>query len=204
MSRRVLYVAAEKDPLHLHALRNRFLRTPNVVVQRVDPEIPGDLAELENCFDTVLCLNVLEHLEDPDTVLNALAATLRPGGAMVVLVPNVPGVFGTLDRSLGHRRRYSRASIRELLGAHGFSLESVESLNRIALVPWWAYGKIFHAGNITKLVLKIFDKSVWFWRRLDPMIPWPGLSLVVVARKPAAGEPATSHRTRREIAHNAD
>jgi hypothetical protein len=113
-------------------------------------------------------------------------------------------VFGTLDRSLGHRRRYSRASIRELLGAHGFSLESVESLNRIALVPWWAYGKIFHAGNITKLVLKVFDKSVWFWRRLDPMIPWPGLSLVVVARKPAAGEPATSHRTRREIAHNAD
>ena len=65
MARRVLYVAAEKDPLHLHALRNRFLRTPNVVVQRIDPEAPEDLAGLENCFDTVLCLNVLEYLEDP-------------------------------------------------------------------------------------------------------------------------------------------
>src|SRR6478609_216586 len=46
MSRRVLYVAAEKDPLHLHALRNRFLRTPNVVVQRVDPELPEEVAGL--------------------------------------------------------------------------------------------------------------------------------------------------------------
>src|SRR6476660_1343244 len=64
MSRRSLYVAAEKDPLHLHALRNRFLRTPNVAVQRIDPEVPSDLAGLENCFDTVLCLNVLEQMED--------------------------------------------------------------------------------------------------------------------------------------------
>ena len=61
MGRRLLYVAAEKDPLHLHALRNRFLRTPNVVVQRLDPEVPQDLAGLANCFDTVLCLNVLEY-----------------------------------------------------------------------------------------------------------------------------------------------
>ena len=80
MSRRVLYVAAEKDPLHLHALRNRFLRTPNVVVQRIDPEVPDDLAGLENCFDTVLCLNVLEYLDDPGAVLDSLAGTLRPGG----------------------------------------------------------------------------------------------------------------------------
>jgi glycosyltransferase involved in cell wall biosynthesis len=204
MSRRVLYVAAEKDPLHLHALRNRFLRTPNVVVQRIDPESPGDLAELENCFDTVLCLNVLEYLDHPGVVLDALAATLRSGGAMVILVPNVPGVYGTLDRSLGHKRRYNRATISELLGSHGFSVESVDSLNRIAFVPWWAYGKIFHAGNITKLVLKIFDKSVWFWRRLDALIPWLGLSLVVVARKVAAGQSADALGGRREIAHNAE
>ena len=63
--RRLLYVAAEKDPLHLHALRNRFLRTPNVVVQRIDPEIREDFAGLETSFDTVLCLNVLEYLDDP-------------------------------------------------------------------------------------------------------------------------------------------
>src|SRR5450631_1105463 len=76
MSRRVLYVAAEKDPLHLHALRNRFLRTPNVVVQHIDPEVQKDLAGLDGCFDTVLCLNVLEYLDAPDQVVNSLRATL--------------------------------------------------------------------------------------------------------------------------------
>src|ERR1051325_9132050 len=58
MARRMLYVAAEKDPLHLHALRNRFLRTPNVMVQQIDPESPDEFAAIERCFDTVLCVNV--------------------------------------------------------------------------------------------------------------------------------------------------
>ena len=142
MSRRMLYVAAEKDPLHLHALRNRFLRTPNVVVQRIDPEVPGDLAGLENCFDTVLCLNVLEYLDDPGQVLESLAATIRPGGSLLVLVPNVPGIYGSLDRNLGHKRRYSRATIGQLLAAHGFAVETVESFNKVALLPWWAYSKL--------------------------------------------------------------
>jgi 2-polyprenyl-3-methyl-5-hydroxy-6-metoxy-1,4-benzoquinol methylase len=131
MSRRTLYIAAEKDPLHLHALRNRFLRTPNVAVQRIDPEIPGDLAGLENCFDTVLCLNVLEHLDDAGQLLESLAATIRPGGSLLVLVPNVPGIYGSLDRKMGHRRRYSRDTIGQLLAAHGFAVETSR-----ALIKW--------------------------------------------------------------------
>src|SRR5580658_8790819 len=79
MGRRVLYVVGEKDRLHLHALHNRFLRTPNVTVQRIDPEVPEDLAGLENCFDTVLCLNVLEYLDAPERVVQSLRATLKPG-----------------------------------------------------------------------------------------------------------------------------
>jgi SAM-dependent methyltransferase len=193
MSRRMLYVAAEKDPLHLHALRNRFLRTPNVAVQRIDPEVPGDLAGLENCFDTVLCLNVLEHLDDAGRLLDSLAATIRPGGSLLVLVPNVPGIYGSLDRKMGHKRRYSHATIGQLLAAHGFAVETIESFNKVALLPWWAYSRLFHAGTISKLVLKIFDKSVWFWRRLDILMPWPGLSLVAVGRKPASADaPAAS------------
>jgi SAM-dependent methyltransferase len=193
MSRRTQYVAAEKDPLHLHALRNRFLRTPNVAVQRIDPEAPGDLAGLENCFDTVLCVNVLETLDDDGRVVESLAATVRPGGTLLVLVPNVPGVYGSVDRKMGHKRRYSEAAVRELLAAHGLAVETVDSFNKVALLPWWAYGKLFGAGSISKAVLKIFDKSVWFWRRLDVLMPWPGLSLIVVGRKPASPGASARH-----------
>jgi glycosyltransferase involved in cell wall biosynthesis len=190
MSRRMLYIAAETDPLYLHALRNRFLRTPNVAVQRLDPEMSDDLAGLENCFDTVLCLNVLERLPDPVSVLNGLRGTLKPGGVLVILAPNVPGLYGTLDRGLGHRLRYSRSSAQQLVEAAGFSMESAVSFNKVAALPWWAYSKILGSGNISKLVLKIFDKSVWLWRRLDVLMPWPGLSLLVVARKGVAQKEA--------------
>jgi glycosyltransferase involved in cell wall biosynthesis len=200
MARRMLYVAAEQDPLHLHALRNRFLRTPNVAVQKIDPEAPAELAGLEHCFDTVLCLNVMEHLEDPSAVLSRLEGTLKPGGSLVLLVPNAPALFGTLDRALGHKRRYSRAVAAQLLQAHGFTVSHAESFNKVSLVSWWAYSRVLHTHNISKLVLKIFDKSVWFWRRFDVLMPWPGLSLLVVARKSAGESPATVPARGRETA----
>jgi glycosyltransferase involved in cell wall biosynthesis len=186
MARRVLYIAADKDPLHVHALRNRFLRTPNVVVQHIDPEDPAGFAGLENTVDTVLCIDVFEDIADPEAVMARLTGLLKPGGRIVILAPNLPAVFGTLDRSIGHKRRYSADRLRELLAAHRFSVDRVDSFNKAALLPWWAYSKLFGAGRISKPVLKFFDKSVWLLRRLDAVIPWPGLSLIAVARKPAA------------------
>jgi glycosyltransferase involved in cell wall biosynthesis len=183
MSRRVLYVAAEKDPLHLHALRNRFLRTPNVVVQQLDPERLEEIAPMEQCFDTVLCLNVLEYLSEPEPVVQALEAALKPGGRMVILVPQGPALYGSLDRRLGHKRRYRPDETRRLLEQNGFRVEELHQFNKAGTLPWWMYGRIFGSGNINKPVLKVFDKTVWLWRRIDPLLPWPGLSLIVVARK---------------------
>src|SRR5580658_916643 len=155
MARRLVYVAAEKDPLHLHALRNRFLRTPNVVVQRIDPEIPEDLAGMEASFDTVLCLNVLEYLDDPAAVLRTLGGALKPGGRLVVLAPNSPGLFGGLDRRMGHKRRYSIAAARELLESQGLTVERTSQFNKAGAPPWWIYSRMAGKRRISKPVLKI-------------------------------------------------
>jgi glycosyltransferase involved in cell wall biosynthesis len=194
MARRLLYVASEKDALHLHTLRNRFLRTPNVVVQEIDPEVRQHLAGMENCFDTVLCLNVLEYSNNPGALIDSLQTTLKPGGAMIVLVPQGPSLFGSLDRSLGHRRRYSAADARGLMESHGFQIETVYNFNKAGAPPWWAYSKIFNSTKINKPVLKIFDKTVWLWKHLDGLMPWPGLSLIAVARKRGNG-PEPPHKT---------
>jgi glycosyltransferase involved in cell wall biosynthesis len=183
MGRRTLYVAAEKDPLHLHALRNRFLRTPNVVVQCMNPEAPEDLAGMENCFNTVLCLNVLEYVEDPGAVVSQLRTTLKPDGRLVILVPHGTGLFGSLDRRLGHKRRFSLRDARSLLESQGLTVEKVNDFNKAGTLPWWAYSKLFGSKSINKPVLKIFDKTVWLWSHLDWLMPWPGLSAIVVGRK---------------------
>jgi glycosyltransferase involved in cell wall biosynthesis len=189
MGKRLLYVAAEKDPLNLHTLHNRFLRTPNVVVQRIDPESPHDFNGLEDCFDTVLCLNVLEYLEDPGSTIDSLRATLKANGQLVVLTPQGPGLFGTLDRSMGHRRRYRREEARKLLESHGLAVETASDFNKAGAPPWWAYSKILGSRRINKPVLKIFDKTVWLWRHVEWLMPWRGLSLILVARNAKTGKP---------------
>jgi SAM-dependent methyltransferase len=195
IARRALYVAAEKDPLHLHTLRNRFLRTPNVAVRRVDPEAPEDFAGMEARFDTVLCLNMLEYMDDAGRVLASIRTALQPGGLVVVLVPQGPALFGALDRSMGHKRRYTAAAARGLIESQGFTVETVKGFNKAGAPPWWAYSKPLASKYISKLVLKIFDKTVWLWRRMDWAMPWPGLSLIIVARKPAESAPHMSGAT---------
>jgi SAM-dependent methyltransferase len=158
-----------------------------VVVQRIDPEVPQNLAGLENCFDTVLCLNVLEYMDDPGYAVSLLRATLKAGGVLVVLVPQCPSLFGTLDESLGHKRRYSSREARQMLESEGFTVETLYNFNKAGTPPWLAYSRLFGSKHINKPVLKIFDKSVWLLRRIDVLMPWPGLSLIIVARKRPGG-----------------
>ena len=183
MSRKLQYIAAEKDPLYLHALRNRFLRTPNVFVRNLDPEDPAAFTGLVDTFDTALCLNVLEYVSDPEAVLSALHAALLPGGVLLVLVPQGPGLYGSIDRGLGQKRRFHLETLRRMLGSAGFRLERVHQLNKVGAPAWWLSGRLLGRRHISKFTLKLFDKTVWFWRRVERVLPWNGLSLVVVARK---------------------
>jgi glycosyltransferase involved in cell wall biosynthesis len=186
MGRRVQYVAGEKNPLHLHALRNRFLRTPNVRVRQLDAAVPADFAPLEDSFDTVLCLNVLEYVPEPEATVAALSRTLKPGGALLVLVPQSPALFCGIDRKLGHLRRFRLKELSNMLEAAGLHVETTYQLNKFGSLAWALYGGVLRRRSMNKLTLKLFDKSVWFWRRVDGLLPWKALSVIAVARK--AGE----------------
>ncbi len=183
MSRRLHYVAAERDPLFLHALRNRFLRTPNVTVAPLNPAEPEQFEQYRELFETGLCLNILEYAGDPASVLHSLSRSLKPDGLLIVLVPQGPSLFGSVDQTLGHKRRFSREQITELLHAEGLSVERVYDHNKIGTPAWWFFSTVLRRRHVNKLTLKLFDKSVWVWRRVDSLIPWTGLSLIAVARK---------------------
>lgn len=183
MGKREQYVAAEKDPLYLHALHNRFLRTPNVRVCQLDPERAADYAPWKGQFESALCINVLEAAEDPAAVLGSLHQTLAPNGTLIVLVPQSPALFGSVDRALGHKRRYTKADAVRAIEQAGFTVRAAKSLNKAGWLSWLLFSKIFRRKTINKVTLKIFDKTVWIWRRLDWLLPWPGLSLIVIANK---------------------
>ncbi len=184
MGRRLQYVATEHDPLYLHALRNRFLRTPNVVVKDFDPNQPAP-ADLGGPFDTVLCVNLLEYVDAPQ-FLQAVCDWTAPGGTLIAVVPQGRALFGSIDRTLGHKRRYSAAELRALLSQYGFDVERTRQLNKVSTPAWWFFSRLLGRRQINKLILKVFDKTVWFWRRVDFLLPWRGLSLVAIAKKKSA------------------
>ncbi|MCL4782527.1 MAG: glycosyltransferase [Bryobacterales bacterium] len=188
MAKRLRYVVSDKDPLMLHALENRFLRTPNVQVAEIDPGDPQSFEPFAEAFDSVVCLNVLEFESDPTATLKAIAGVLHPGARVVALVPHKKALFGSIDKPLGHLRRFERRELTGMMAEAGLRPVAVREFNRVGSLSWWIYGKILHRRRVAKVTLKLFDKSMWLWRRLDRLMPWPGLSLIVAAELDAGAK----------------
>jgi len=182
--RRKLYIATDIDAEHLARLSMRLRHRPNLEIRRVDLERAEDFEVLVGRVDTVVCLNVIEHVEDDLGALRNLHAALAPGGRAILLVPNDPAIYGTLDEALGHFRRYSRPELTEKLERAGFRLEGLLEFNRISRPGWWVAGRLLKRRTISPWGLWLFDRMVWLWRRIDRFLPWEPTSLIAVGRKP--------------------
>jgi len=93
-------------------------------------------------MDTVVCLNVLEHIEDDLGALRNIRSMLVCGGRAVILVPSGQSIFNSLDEELGHVRRYSEGQLRQRMIEAGFDVETVLLFNRASRPGWWFNGTI--------------------------------------------------------------
>lgn len=184
--RKELYIASDIDGEHLARLRIRLSHRPNFRAMECDLSRAEDFAVVRGRVDTIVCLNVLEHVEDDAAGLRNMFETLEPGGRAIVLVPEGMSIYGELDRVLGHFRRYAEAELAEKAGAAGFEVERVMKFNRITRPGWYWNGRILKRRRFSHFQLAIFDVLVPLWRRIDRLIPWKPVSLILVARKPGA------------------
>ena len=148
----------------------------------VDPADPSSLPAGQK-FDTIICQNVLEHVEDDAAALRGIASVVLDGGKIIVLVPNSPSLFGAIDRSLGHRRRYTRDSLRRLADKSGMHCVSITAFNRTCSLPWWFSGRILRRRHFSLLQVKLVNWMTPILRTLDPYLPLPPLSLIAVMEK---------------------
>jgi glycosyltransferase involved in cell wall biosynthesis len=181
------YVAAETNPHYLDYLRNFARGKPYLEVARIDPGSSGDFARWAAAFDTVLCWSVLEHLADPIAALRAIREVLQPGGRVVLYVPAGPSLFSSLDEVSGHRLRYDETLLRRQLDEAGLELIHLRQFNRISKPAWWCGGKLLKRRRFGRVQLKLFDVAMPIVRRVDRFLPWSGLGLVAVARRPQDG-----------------
>jgi glycosyltransferase involved in cell wall biosynthesis len=175
---RKCYIATDIDPEHIARLKARLLHRPNVQIAVCDLSNAADFQGWRNKLDSVVCLNVLEHVKDDMIGLENLYSCLRPGGHAIVLVPQGASVYGTLDEVLGHYRRYSKFELEQKMSRVGFRVERILEFNRMTYPGWFLNGRILKRKHFSRLQLKLFDRMVWLWRRLDAWLPWPPTSII--------------------------
>jgi len=179
------YVATDLESEHLVRLRNRLRHRPKLETAVVDLARASDFAPFAEQMDTVVCLNVLEHLKDDLACLRNIASALEPGGRAIILVPEGQSLFGQMDIVLEHQRRYSRAQLESRMQEAGFIVEQILSFNRVSRPAWFVNSRVLRRSSLGRFQLKLFDHTVWLWRRVDRFIPWGPTSLVAIGRKPS-------------------
>jgi glycosyltransferase involved in cell wall biosynthesis len=181
---RKIYVASDIDEEHIARLRVRFRGRPNLEIRRCDLCDAADFQPLLGLFDSVVCLNVVEHVEDDLGALRNIFSALKPGGRAIILVPQDQKAYGTLDEVLGHCRRYSEAQLRARMEEAGFEVERVLQFNRVTRPGWRLNGQVLKRRSFGRFQLKVFDALVPLWRRIDGYFPWPAVSLIAVGVVP--------------------
>lgn len=145
-------------------------------------ELPDEIAGFGG--DTIVCLNVLEHVEDHDRMLRHMYAALAPGGRLVLLVPAFQSLYGTLDIGLGHFRRYSRKQLEAHVGGAGFQIERTFYMNLFGIPGWWFSGRVLKRQILPRRALGLYHTLTPFFRFVEKVTGPPvGQSLICVARK---------------------
>jgi len=177
-------VLTDTEPYYLGRLRERFAAYPTVTVAELRlPAVDGSLAGQR--LDTVMCLNVLEHIEDDRASLEAMGRLLQPGGHLVLLVPALRALYGTMDEALGHFRRYVPAELKAKVVAAGFELRHLEYFNLAGVPGWWFAGRVLRRRVIPGGALRWYEALVPLFR-LEAVLPWRiGQSLIAIGRVPA-------------------
>jgi len=180
---RDLVIATDVEPKYLALLKNTFGTYKKFVIDHLD--IPR--AEIDRYrsyhIDSVICFNVLEHIEQDETALTKIFDLLDPGGRFLLLVPSHPWLYGSLDQHLGHRRRYRKKELRSKLEAQGFRVIYLKYFNRIGILGWFLNGKILRKKRLSSFQLSIYNLLVPIFK-LETFFPLPfGTSLLAVGEK---------------------
>jgi 2-polyprenyl-3-methyl-5-hydroxy-6-metoxy-1,4-benzoquinol methylase len=178
-------IAADIEADYVNELQAKFGHRPGVRVASFSFPLGADeVADLQReRLDTVVCLNVLEHIEDDRATLEDFARILRPGGHLVLIVPSMPSLYGTLDVHLHHFRRYERETLRQLLVETGFEPETVRYMNRLAVPGWWLNSRVLKRKVLPRGQLGLFRLMMPLLKFEERHPPSFGLSLLALARR---------------------
>jgi len=176
-------VATDVVPAYRRELQSIFSDHSNVSVGKFDLTAPAPAEYLADPFDTVVCLNVLEHVEDDLFALDQMREVLADDGSLALLVPAHRILFGEFDRAVGHFRRYERRELSDKLDRSGFKVIDMKFFSMLATLPWLLNGRLLKRDYLPAGQANLANKLVPLLK-LERLIGPPfGLSLIAIAKK---------------------
>jgi len=162
------------------ALESKFLGSRRV--RTIKANI--DQVDLVTQADSLVAVNVLEHVEDDEAFLRAASRIVRPGGHLLLFVPAHQFLFGSLDKAFDHYRRYSKMVLSSLLSRSGWEPIRISNVNIAGVLPWLIAGKILRNTTIGHRQMRVFDSLVIpVMRKIESIRePFIGQSLLVIGR----------------------
>lgn len=169
-------------------LRQRFANRKNLKgIFQIDlstEDFAGKYTQLLNQFDTVIALNVIEHINNDQLAIKNCNQLLKKNGRLIILVPAYKSLYNSLDKELGHFRRYTSRKLRDLLINQGMKMVAAKYFNGAGIFGWWVSGSIFKNKIISDKQLAIYNNLVPAFRLADKLIfNIMGLSVIAVAEK---------------------
>jgi SAM-dependent methyltransferase len=175
----------EPSPRLAPSLRERFRGDAVVAVHETTIETHVAAAPA-GAYDTVVLVNMLEHIADDAGALRELFRVLKPGGALLLFVPALPFLFSRLDSFYGHFRRYRRDALARLVADAGFEVGQARYLDMLGVVPWWLLNTLGGAVTFNPALVRLYDRvGVPLTRAIERLFPSPpfGKNVILIARK---------------------
>jgi SAM-dependent methyltransferase len=182
---RDIVVAVDNSEAAVAQLRKRFSQFHTVIPVQLDIEGPELLTLTRYEADTIVCINVLEHMENDARVLSDMASLLKPGGTLILLVPAFQFLYGSIDQIVGHHKRYSRKELSSRLHTAGFLVREIYFMNSIAVFGWFLNNRILKRQEESPAQVAFFDTFVVpVMKAAEQMVRPPfGLSLIAIGQR---------------------
>lgn len=147
----------------------------------------GDIRSLgmDRIFETVILLDVLEHIQDDVALLRSFQRLLKPNGRLILKVPAIPSLYSEMDRSIGHYRRYNRSGLSATLNAAGYRNTNLVAINSIGILGWWLNGRVLRRATPPSGQVSAFNKILPIATIVEEKLRLPfGLSLISISQAP--------------------
>ena len=177
----------EPSEMHSQLVQNITSETISVkTYNNVFSDVCDDIVARQRP-DTIIYINVLEHIEDDRKELRHIYESLVPGGHALIFVPALPILYGAFDAAVGHFRRYVKKELIEKSLEPGFKIRVQKFFDFAGIFPWFVKYRIFGSADLESSVVKLYDTyAVPLVKLSESLISPPiGKNLLFVLEKPS-------------------